>query len=162
MLCENDLHHKSTLELPMSDSTAKVLVAVIGLLGSVVWPALLFWSLRYFHEPIKKMLENLKSAKGGGYEITFAERVMNLETDLQKTNLVVVEGLSKSSNPQIVEAASKLRKPPGDLVADWAQKHGADNPWDLGPRNWERCLWDLGYGGKPNELVTENGKLKYQ
>jgi hypothetical protein len=145
----------------MSDSTAKVLVAVIALLGSVLWPALLSWFLWYFREPIKEMFKNVKSAKFGGYELIF-DSVQSLQAELQKTN-VVVGGLTEGSNrPEIVEAARKLLKPPWQLVADWAQKHGADNPWDLGPRNWERCLFDLGYGGRPNELAMENGKLKYQ
>ena len=57
----------------------------------------------------------------------------------------------------------ELMKPPGELVAHWARKHGAANPWDMGPKNWERCLFDLGLpGGKLNELIMENGKLKYR
>jgi hypothetical protein len=145
----------------VSDSTSKVLVALIALLGSMLWPALLFWFLRHFREPIKEMLGNMKSAKVGGNEFIF-ERVQSLQAELQKTN-VVVGGLTEDSGrPEVVEAAKKLLMPPGQWVADWAQQHGADNPWDLGPLNWERCLFDLGRGGKPNELVMENGKLKYQ
>jgi hypothetical protein len=145
----------------MSDPKASVIVAAIGLLGLLVWPAVLFWSLWYFREPIKEVLKNVKSAKLGGIEVVLG-RVERLQTELQKTNLVV-GGLTEDSNrPEIVQAAKQLLMPPGELVADWAQKHGADNPWDLGPRNWERCLFDLGYGGKPQQLVMESGKLKYQ
>jgi len=129
----------------------------------MLWPALLFWFLRHFREPIREMLSNmkLKSANIGGNEFIF-ERVQNLQAELQKTN-VVVGGLTEGSDrPEVVEAGKKLLKPPGQWVADWAKQHGADNPWDLGPLNWERCLFDLGCGGKPNELVMENGKLKYR
>jgi len=56
-----------------------------------------------------------------------------------------------------------LKKPDPKLVIKWANDHKAEDPWDMGPRNWERCLFDLGYpGGIKHELVLENGKLKYQ
>jgi len=55
-------------------------------------------------------------------------------------------------------------KPDPLLVYKWAQEHRAINPYDMGPNNWERCLYDLGYpGGKANELLSDsNGNLKYQ
>ena len=144
----------------MDDPTSKVVVALIGLLGSAIWPVLLFWFLYHFRVPIGKMLKNMKSAKVAGSEFIF-DRVERLRAELQKTNMVVGGLTEDSQRPEIVEAAKKLLRPPGELVEEWAQNHGAD-PWDMGPKNWERCVYDLGYGGKKNELVMENGKLKYQ
>jgi hypothetical protein len=50
------------------------------------------------------------------------------------------------------------------LVGKWASYHKVANAWDMGPKNWERCLYDLGYpGGVQHELVYESdGKLRYQ
>jgi hypothetical protein len=144
----------------MDDPKSKVIVAVIAFLGSLIWPALLFWFLYYFRSAITTMLENVTSLKFPGAEIILA-RVERLRTELQKTNFVV-GGLTESSpRPEVVEAAKTLLRPPGELVEEWAEKHGV-NPWDMGPKNWERCVFDLGYGGRKNELVWENGKLKYQ
>ncbi|MEG4274997.1 MULTISPECIES: hypothetical protein [unclassified Microcoleus] len=37
------------------------------------------------------------------------------------------------------------------------------NAFDMGPKNYQRCLYDLGLGGKYHELeYNENGSLKYQ
>lgn len=55
-------------------------------------------------------------------------------------------------------------KPDPALVGRWASEHRVANAWDMGPKNWERCLHDLGYpGGVRHELVYEaNGTLHYQ
>ena len=52
----------------------------------------------------------------------------------------------------------------GPRVKHWADDHGAANPYDLGPKNWERCLYDLGLpGGREHTLEYEkSGRLKYQ
>ncbi len=65
---------------------------------------------------------------------------------------------------QSPEASISYVKPDPALVFRWAQEHRAQNPYDLGPKNWERCLYDLGYlGGRANELRFEaNGSLAYQ
>jgi len=55
-------------------------------------------------------------------------------------------------------------KPRQSLVLKWASDHRAQNAYHMGPKNWERCLHDLGYpGGVRHELVYEaDGTLKYQ
>jgi hypothetical protein len=69
-------------------------------------------------------------------------------------------------------------KPPAEQVEAWAREHGLPNPYDMGTRNWEQCLYDLGYvggvdhgiephppgdagpgyRGRPRVLVTGTGK----
>lgn len=47
-------------------------------------------------------------------------------------------------------------------VAAWAKRNRI-NPFDMGPKNYQRCLYDLGLGGVKHELnYKSNGKLKYQ
>lgn len=47
-------------------------------------------------------------------------------------------------------------------VAEWARLNRT-NPFDMGPKNYQRCLHDLGLGGKYYELeYNEDGSLKYQ
>lgn len=55
-------------------------------------------------------------------------------------------------------------KPPGHSVADWARQNRARNPFDMGPLNWKRCLFDLNYeGGEKHGLYWEpDGSLKYR
>lgn len=49
----------------------------------------------------------------------------------------------------IGESAPKTGQPPPQEVHAWAEKHGIPNPYDMGLKNWEQCLYDLGYlGGK--------------
>jgi len=146
----------------MSDGTSKVLVALIGIVQSAIWPAILVWFLYRFRLQIRELIARLETAKVSGSEFIF-RRVERLQAELQKTNLVVGGLAEQQASPEIAAAAKKLFNPPGEQVASWAKEHCADNPWDMGPKNWERCLFDLGHaGGKKNELVMENGKLKYQ
>lgn len=47
-------------------------------------------------------------------------------------------------------------------IADWARLNGV-NPFDMGPKNYQRCLYDLGLGGVKHELEYDGqGKLKYK
>jgi hypothetical protein len=39
----------------------------------------------------------------------------------------------------------KAGTPSDDDVRQWATEHGFSNPYDLGIRNYEQCLRDLGY-----------------
>ena len=41
--------------------------------------------------------------------------------------------------------ALKSGMPSDDDVKRWASEHGFSNPYDLGVRNYEQCLRDLGY-----------------
>jgi TIR domain len=47
-------------------------------------------------------------------------------------------------------------------VIDWADLHHAENPYDMGPRNYQKCLYDIGLGGEDYRLEYENGRLKRQ
>jgi len=47
-------------------------------------------------------------------------------------------------------------------IAEWA-KLNKTNPFDMGPKNYQRCLHDLKLGGKYHQLeYNEDGSLKYQ
>ena len=47
-------------------------------------------------------------------------------------------------------------------IAEWA-KLNKTNPFDIGPKNYQRCLYDLKLGGKYHQLeYNEDGSLKYQ
>ncbi|KYC41042.1 hypothetical protein WA1_23275 [Scytonema hofmannii PCC 7110] len=47
-------------------------------------------------------------------------------------------------------------------IAEWAKLNRV-NPFDMGSKNYQRCLYDLGLGGKYHELeYNEDGSLKYQ
>ena len=53
----------------------------------------------------------------------------------------------------------------GPMVQNWATSHKAKNPFDMGTRNWQRCLFDLGLeGGVYHELLYDEatGNLQYQ
>jgi hypothetical protein len=68
---------------------------------------------------------------------------------------------------QTESRGQQVKKSRDERVGDWAKEHLVDNAWEMGPHNWERCLWDLGEpDGQPNELAYEevNGRrrLKYQ
>jgi hypothetical protein len=146
----------------MNEATSKVVVALIGVFQAAIWPSVLLVLVFSFRKQISQLAERLQTWKLSGSEFVFRE-VEHLQAELQKTNLVV-GGLSEQSNsPKIAAAAKGLLRPPGEAVAAWAGEHRASNPWDMGPKNWERCLFDLGYpGGKRNELAFEDGKLRYQ
>ena len=92
------------------------------------------------------------------------EEITSVQAGLQQTNLIVGQLSEDSPNAAVAAAGKTLQKPDGALVIRWAQQHKAQNAWDMGLRNWERCLYDLGYpGGKPHQLEFNNdGTLKYQ
>lgn len=61
------------------------------------------------------------------------------------------------------EDAFKVLRPPRQLVFQWAKEKRAENPHDMGSKNYERCSFDLGYPGWEHDLLKEeNGTLKYQ
>jgi hypothetical protein len=107
---------------------------------------------------LKKARDAINSIKGAKEELT------SVRAGLQQTNLVVGQLSSQSPNADVAAAGKTLPKPDGALVIRWAQQHNAPNAWDMGPKNWERCLYDLGYpGGKAHQLEFNNdGTLKYQ
>jgi hypothetical protein len=48
-------------------------------------------------------------------------------------------------------------------VGTWAAYHSVPNPFDMGPKNFLRCLFDLGVpGGRRYELEYKDDKLIYQ
>jgi hypothetical protein len=146
----------------MNDNVLKLIVAALDLAKALVWPALLIWFVLRFRTDIAALVGRIGSMKVGSVEWVF-QKVEQIQAELQKTNLVV-GGLSENpNNPKALEAAKTLMRPDGALVIAWARDHGADNAWDMGPKNWERCLFDLGHpGGIRHELIMEGGKLKYQ
>ena len=47
-------------------------------------------------------------------------------------------------------------------IAEWA-KLNKTNPFDMGPKNYQRCLYDFKLCGKYHQLdYNEDGSLKYQ
>jgi len=47
-------------------------------------------------------------------------------------------------------------------IAEWARLNRI-NAFDMGPKNYQRCLWDLKLGGKYHELeYNDDGTLMYQ
>jgi hypothetical protein len=47
-------------------------------------------------------------------------------------------------------------------IAEWGRLNKT-NPFDMGAKNYQRCLHDLGLGGKYHELeYNEDESLKYQ
>jgi hypothetical protein len=88
--------------------------------------------------------------------------VKKIEQGVPSTNHAVSQiGRPSTGDQALVDGPAF--KPDPALVIKWAQQNGADNPWDLGPKNWERCLFDSQYpGGVRHELTPEsNGKLRY-
>jgi hypothetical protein len=88
-------------------------------------------------------------------------------------NFVLTDWNGEQSHPtfrRLLEVVSNSRKrkfdPANDglRVIQWASEHKARNAWDMGPRNFERCLFDLSlHGGVYRELTyNADGYLKYQ
>jgi hypothetical protein len=92
------------------------------------------------------------------------EKIRRLKADLTKTNSAIARVAEAPNSPDTIAAVQKLGMPAPERVGEWATKHHAMNAWDMGQKNWERCLFDLGFeGGKKNELKhDENGRLIYQ
>ena len=55
----------------MDEPTSKVIVAAIGLVQSVLWPALLLWFLYRFRTQVEELIKRLQTAKGPGMELIF-------------------------------------------------------------------------------------------
>jgi hypothetical protein len=47
-------------------------------------------------------------------------------------------------------------------VTDWAKSHHAEDPYNMGPKNYQKCLYDIGLGGEDYQLEYENDRLKFQ
>jgi hypothetical protein len=94
----------------------------------------------------------------------FNKKLQALQASLQRTNLAVFEVARNPGTKGATDAAEALPKPDPAKVGEWARQHRARNAWDMGPKNWERCLYDLGYpGGKYHPIRHgNNGDLEYQ
>jgi hypothetical protein len=127
------------------NSTTAIVVALTALVAAVGGLVAAFTKAR----------DTIKKAK---------EEITSVQAVLQQTNLVVGQLSKDSPNAEVAAAGQGLPKPDEALVMQWAQQHKAQNAWDMGLKNWERCLYDLGYpGGKPHQLEFNNdGTLKYQ
>ena len=107
------------------------------------------------------MLKNFAEMNGelGRLQRRFQEAA----SGAKQTNLAVALLSRDIASADTAEAVKGLDKPDPALVFRWAEEHHATNAWDMGPRNWERCLHDLGYGGFAHELVyNADGTLQYQ
>jgi hypothetical protein len=81
------------------------------------------------------------------------DKIRRLRAELSKTNAAIARVAQAPNSPYTLAAVQKLRMPAAERVGDWATQHHALNAWDMGPQNWDRCLFDLGCeGGKKNEL----------
>lgn len=89
--------------------------------------------------------------------VGFVQAIRKLRVEIKKLQQAILSTNAPEGDPPV--------RPDPSLVIRWAHDHRAENPWDLGPKNWERCLYDLGYpGGKQHELTYDKttGKLQYQ
>jgi hypothetical protein len=108
----------------------------------------------------------------GGYIRRFKFPGIDMEANLIKQNVE-----SAVENSELRRQA--VKEIPGDFekikvyidwqkfheaVVAWARENKAQNAWNLGPKNFLRCLYDLGIpGGKRFELEREqDGSLKNQ
>jgi hypothetical protein len=80
------------------------------------------------------------------------------------TNLVLNKVSLEQGECRNHRCGEGLAKPNPLTVYEWAKNHKVPNAFDMGPLNWERCLYDLGHpGGKFHELeYDQQGKLKYK
>jgi len=92
------------------------------------------------------------------------DKIRSLKAELVKTNAAIARVAEAPNSPDTIAAVQKLRMPAPERVGEWATHHQSVNAWDMGPKNWERCLFDLGFeGGKKNELKYDaHGRLIYQ
>jgi hypothetical protein len=72
--------------------------------------------------------------------------------------------LAKADGQNLLKQdAFKVLRPPEPLVLQWAKQNRAKNPYDMGPKNYEKCSYDLGYPGWNYPLIRdEDGTLRYQ
>jgi len=81
-----------------------------------------------------------------------------LEYIIQRINGLIRENASRRQKRAFNLALD------GRRVQDWAANHNAKDPYNMGPRNFERCLFDLDLeGGVEHELRRDGaGNLEYQ
>jgi len=93
------------------------------------------------------------------------DRIDNTRKVRDSARRSVLEDMHLRKLPQneVDKKLEKINKITNEDVFKWAQEHVVNNPFDMGPKNWQRCLYDLGAGGENYPLEwEESGYLKYQ
>jgi hypothetical protein len=167
---------RTALDKPIclvADSTTLQIPFDAGIINRHVYPARL--RIGNIDQERQRLVLHLKEtlAKGDGRNALWKH--FGIETTGQFHPASYSESDRLDHIIQMLNALSREAAPKGPKrgfnvmldalrVQDWAAKNKARNAWDMEPRNFERCLFDLGLeGGVDHELLyDEGGYLKYQ
>ena len=143
--------------------TIKLLETFARLLDVLVWPALFLFILLRFGPALSKLLSDV---------IEFTFKFAGAEVKLLKQNLESAVENSELRSQAVEAIPGEFEKIKlyidwqkfHEAVVAWARQNKAQNAWNLGPKNFLRCLYDLGIpGGKRFDLEWEqDGSLKNQ
>lgn len=143
--------------------TIKLLETFARLLDALVWTALFLFVLLRFGPALSKLLSEV---------IEFTFRFGGVEAKLIKQNVEYAVENSELRSQAVEEIPGEFEKIKlyidwhkfHEAVVAWARRNKAQNAWHLGPKNFLRCLYDLGIpGGKRFDLELEqDGSLKNQ
>ena len=87
-----------------------------------------------------------------------ASELDKMDFIIQKIDSLIRENASRRQKREFNLALDDWR------VRDWAASHNAKDAYNMGPRNFQRCLFDLGLeGGVYHELSHDaENNLQYQ
>ena len=125
-----------------------------ALISAVAWPTILADGLLYFRVTLKGLISRITTAKGPGFELSALAESTKTTTEAL---------LPADSDFDKIEDFLDWNKVAAE-VRNWAAKHRAQNPSDMGPNNFRRFLFDAGLpGGQALALEWEtDGTLKYK
>jgi hypothetical protein len=97
------------------------------------------------------------------FEVGINQTRQNVESAVEKRELRSESGDEIPGKFENIKPYIDWQKFHEDVIA-WARLNKAQNAWNLGPKNYLRCLYDLGIpGGKLFDLEYElDGSLKHQ
>lgn len=143
--------------------TIKLLETFASMLDVLVWPALFLFVLLRFGPVLSNLLSNV---------IEFTFKFPGVEAKLIKQNVESAVENSELRSQAVEEIPGEFEKIKlyidwqkfHEAVVAWARENKAQNAWNLGSKNFLRCLYDLGIpGGKRFDLEKEqDGSLKNQ
>jgi hypothetical protein len=133
---------------------------IAELVKAISWPLVAIYALLVLKKDLIEWFKGVTRAKVFGQEF---ER--NAEGAKQ-----IFEGAKRASNvtfgkgTAIPDSKWLDWNRIGAAVTDWAIKNRAENPYDMGPQNFKKALFDLGIPGGEDAVLEwdERDKLRYK
>jgi hypothetical protein len=139
---------------------------VAKVVRAVLWPLVSIVSILLFREPISYLIRRVSKIHTAVVDVE--ANVAVIKEAAGATTAILISDLRYSDAQAFDKVDPWLdQEKTQEAIDKWAVSHSVKNPSDMGPKNFQKCLFDLGLpGGEDMELEYDGTgrrrRLKYQ